>query len=161
MRAVSDGSKAVERRNSDRRSEIAVGGSAGGAFVEFDSDFFSDFARYFKKTSRIRVAFHGRTIDSSANLQGRASEARLQSTDRLCDSRRFFVAGDSDIDVHSGLGGHNIHASSTLYQSNGNGCAATWIGQALKPEHLMSDLLNRVDAAFADRYLRGLRDPPP
>ena len=93
-----------------------------------------------------RVRSIGRTIDSSTNLEGRASQARLQSTDHLCNSRRFFVVGDSDIDVHGRFGGHNIHASSALYQSNGNACASTRVGQALKPEHLMSDLFDRIDA---------------
>ena len=54
VRAFAHRAHAVERGNAQRRGEVAVGGAAGGGFIELEAEFRGQRARLFDRAPRFR-----------------------------------------------------------------------------------------------------------
>src|SRR5580698_8106551 len=117
MRAVTDSAESIQCGDAKASGEVSIRASTDCGLFELPVHLFSDGAGLLVKRRHFRSPLHGRTIDSSADLQFALTIERLQGTESSIDASGVFDAGNAHVDHGTGFGGDYIRPRTTLHGS--------------------------------------------
>ena len=148
MGSFADGAEAVESRDSQCGSEVAVGGSAGRGFVEREAEIGCKFTGSLEETHRSAEALHWRAIDAASDGEGAALVGWLEREEFLFDAGAVGFARDADVDFGPGLSGNYVGFGSAAGYANADCEAALEVGPTADGFDDVRQLADGADTFF-------------